>query len=159
MGKEERGFRVVTRNRGSLLFWKGADGDNTARDYYGCPWSWQGNLITIDAHVSEEGVILSKNYPNAFERIAGILNLENSGHLMVTAQPGYEFKLPGTSLHSGGGSHGSLHAQDSVVLLLICGAPDGIELPPYPRTVDVAPICLNVLGLKAERPVGMSHVD
>ena len=158
-GKEDRGFRVVTRNRGSLLFWKGADGDKTARDHYGCPWSWQGDLSTIDAHVSEENVILSENYPNAFERIASILNLEDNGHLMVTAWPGYEFKLPRTSIHGGGGSHGSLHAQDSVVPLLIAGAPGGIELPPYPRTVDVAPICLNVLGLEAERQVGVSHVD
>jgi hypothetical protein len=104
-------------------------------------------------------VILSEDYPNAFERITGILNLEDSGHLMVTAWPGYEFKIPRTSVHGGGGSHGSLHAQDSIVPLLIAGAPDGIALPPYPRTVDVAPICLKVLGLEAQIPVGVSHVD
>src|SRR5919106_2744601 len=155
MGEEQRGFRIVTRDRGSLLFWKGAEGDNTARDQYGCPWSWQGDLSTIDAHVSEENVILSENYPNAFERIASILNLEDNGHLMVTAWHGYEFKIPRTSVHGGGGSHGSLHAQDSVVPLLIAGAPDGIELPPYPRTVDVTPLCLGVLGLESGRAVGI----
>ena len=159
MGKEDRGFRVVTRDRGSLLFWKGADGKKTARDHYGCPWSWQGDLSTIDAQVSEENVIFSESYPNAFERIASILNLEDSGHLMVTGRPGYEFKLPRASFHAGGGSHGSLHALDSVVPLLMAGAPDGIELPSYPRTVDVAPLCLKVLGLESERPVGVSRVD
>jgi hypothetical protein len=157
--KVDGGFRVVTRSRGSLSFWKGADGDHTARDHYGCPWSWQGDLSTIDAQVSGENVILSESYPNAFERIAGVLNLENSGHLMVSAWPGYEFKIPRTSVHGGGGSHGSLHARDSVVPLLIAGAPDGIELPPYPRTVDVAPLCLDVLGLESEGAVGMSHVE
>jgi hypothetical protein len=90
--------------------------------------------------------------------MAGILNLENSGHLMVTALPGYEFKLPRTSVHGGGGSHGSLHAQDSVVPLLMAGIPDGMEMPLYPRTVDVAPTCLKVLGLEVKRQVGMSHV-
>jgi hypothetical protein len=119
----------------------------------------QGDLNTIDGYVSEEDVISSENYPNAFERIACIFNLKNSGHLMVTARPGYEFKLPRISVHGGGGSHGSLHAQDSVVPLLIAGAPDGIKMPLHPRTVDVAPVCLNVLGLEAERPVGVSHVD
>jgi hypothetical protein len=158
-GKGDRGFRVVTKNRGSLLFWKGADGDETARDHYGCTWSWQGDLGTIDAQVSEENVILSESYPNAFERIASILNLEDSGHLIVTAWPGYEFKLPRTSVHDGGGSHGSLHALDSVMPLLIAGAPDGTEFPPYPRTVDVAPICLDILGLESEKSVGVSHVD
>jgi hypothetical protein len=37
--KADGGFRVVTKDRGSLLFWKGGDGDNTAGDYYGCSWS------------------------------------------------------------------------------------------------------------------------
>ena len=104
-------------------------------------------------------MILSEKYPNAFERIACILSLKNSGHLMVTARPGYEFKLPRTSVHGGGGSHGSLHAQDSVVPLLIAGAPDGIKMPLHPRTVDVAPVCLNVLELEAERPMRVSHAN
>jgi hypothetical protein len=115
--KADGGFRVVTRDRGSLLFWKGGDGDSTVRDHHGCPWSWQGDLRGIDADVSEGDVISSEKYPNTFERIACILNLKNSGHLMVTAQPGYEFKLPRISVHGGGGSHGSLHAQDSVLCL------------------------------------------
>jgi hypothetical protein len=157
VSKEEKGYQVVTRNRVSLCFWPGTDGDQTARDQYGCPWSWRGDLGTIDARVSEENVILSENYPNALERITGILDLKDCGHLMVTALPGYEFKLPRTSVHNGGGSHGSLHSHDSVVPLLIAGAPEGIELPRYPRTVDVGPLCLDIMGLQSERSAGTSH--
>lgn len=158
---EERGYHVDTRDRGHLHFWPGSEGPNTARDVYGCVWSWQGDLRTVDAHVEGDvegdGVLRFERYPNAFERIAGILDLSDSGHLWVTARPGYEFRLAHTGIHTGGGSHGSLHVLDSTSPLIVAGAPAGLSLPEHPRSVDVASICLSVLGLEPPRAPGESH--
>lgn len=102
-------------------------------------------LQAFDGRV-EDGIIQFSEYPNAFERIKSAIDLENSGHLFVTAQIGHEFGLSTTSVHTAGGSHGALHAGDSIVPLITAGIPAGITLPKNPRTVDVAPLCLSILG-------------
>ncbi|MEZ4711751.1 MAG: alkaline phosphatase family protein [Caldilineaceae bacterium] len=150
-----RGFHVATQARGRLHFWLGADGPHSATDKVGNTWSWQGNLTAVDGHV-DDGVLTFGDYPNAFERIAGILTLSVSGHLWVTSKPGYEFCLEHTLIHAGGGSHGSLHVLDSVSPLWVAGAPAGIELPDQPRSVDVAPLCLQLLGLEGPK-LGMDR--
>jgi hypothetical protein len=43
--------------------------------------------------------------------------------------------------------------------LLLAGVPAGVTLPKQPRAVDVAPLCLAVLGIEAHYPVGASHLD
>jgi hypothetical protein len=152
----ERGYRVLTQDRGELHFWQGDEGDNRAQDVYGCWWSWTGELRTLDATVSD-GQISFGDYPNAFERIACLLELRNSGHLVLTARPGYEFRLHKMSVHTGGGSHAALHWRDSLSPVLLAGAPEGIHLPEHPRTVDLFPLCCSVLGLPVERAAGESH--
>lgn len=153
-----RGFRVATRDRGRLHAWAGDDGPTTARDEYGGVWSWDGDLSTVDGTVSSEGELEFLDYPNAFERIAGGINPERSGHLWVTARPGHEFRLKHTTLHVGGGSHGSLHTDDSTSPLLIAGAPEDITLPATPRAVDVGPLVLRLLGMQPTHDIGASHI-
>lgn len=155
-----RGYHVVTAKRGRLHFWSGPDGPHTAEDAYGHAWSWNGDLRTVDGHVSGEGTLQFENYPNAFERVASALSIEDGGHLWVTAEPGSEFYLAGTEIHVSGGSHGSLHALDSTAPLIVAGLPGDIELPAHAlRSVDVAPLCLSVLELDPERPVAAPHID
>jgi hypothetical protein len=154
-GEGGRGYYVTTRDRGGLHFWPGDDGPHTAADAQGGTWSWDGDLRAVDGQV-QDGVITFPTYPNAFERIAGTLELEQSGDLWMTAHPGHEFLISGVELHPGG-AHGSLHRDDSTVPLLLAGAPEGVTLPAHPRTVDVAPLCLNVLGIEPPYPVGASH--
>ncbi len=159
LGQGEKGYYVSTQQHGRLHFWPGTDGPNHATDQYGGVWSWWGDLGTVDGQVSPDNVLTFPMYPNAFERLVGGLDGTNSGHLWVTARPGYEFQLANrSSLHIGGGSHGSLHVQDSVSPLLVAGAPEGIQLPAHPRAVDVNPLCLTVLGLEPARPVGASII-
>jgi hypothetical protein len=79
----------------------------------------------------------------------------------VTARPGYSLHLSTTTgheIHAGGGSHGALHAEDSLVPLIMAGAPPGLQLPAHPRTVDVAALCLSALGLPPEPPAGTSRI-
>jgi hypothetical protein len=154
---EAAGWHVATRDRGTLYFWAGDDGENTARDVYGCYWSWVGNLAAVDGEVSPEGIITFKNYPNAFERIAGGLQCENSGDLWVTARLGFECSVTDTAVHHGGGSHGSLHALDSTAPLIIAGAPANFQIPHHPRIIDIAGIILPVLGLHQFHEPDTSH--
>jgi hypothetical protein len=146
--RDERGYHVATADRGRLHFWPGFDKQQTAVDQQANAWSWRGDLKTVGGRVLEGNVLVFPDYPNAFERIRGGLECHNGGHLWVTARPGHEFYLANMSIHTGGGSHGSLHAVDSIVPLIMAGAPDDIDLPTYPRSIDITPLCLEILGLK-----------
>ena len=94
------------------------------------------------------------DYPNAFERIAGVLDLDKSGEIWVTAKPGCEFEVPGGEAHAGGASHGALHALDSHSPVIIAGAGAPRRLPSHMRSVDIAPICMDILGVPMRYKVG-----
>lgn len=156
------GYVVKTRDRGQIHFWPTASRSDAAAqqapDRWGCHWTWNGDLATLDGRVNESGLLEFGAYPNAFERIAGLLDCDNSGQIWATSRPDAEFRLASSMTHPGGGSHGSLHALDSTVPLLVAGLPAEIVLPEATRTVDVAPVCLSILGIKPEVAPGQSHI-
>jgi hypothetical protein len=143
---------VVEGRRGRLEFWRGAGHDHSARDAFGNVWSWRGDLRTLGLHLAGE-VLESSEYPNALERIAGVLDAPNSGDVWVTAEPGCEFEVTGGKAHAGGASHGALHALDSLSPVIIAGA-GAPELPAHMRSVDIAPLCMKLLGLSMRYRVG-----
>ncbi|HEX6162290.1 MAG TPA: alkaline phosphatase family protein [Vicinamibacterales bacterium] len=152
-GGTRAGISYLARNaQGELAFWRGKDGGNSANDAFGTSWSWRGDLKVIDAHV-EDGELRWNDYPNAFERIAGALDAPNSGDVWFTAKPGCEFEVPGGAAHVGGASHGGLHALESLCPFLIAG-PNKVDLPRRMRSVDIAPLCLQLLGVPAPFRVG-----
>jgi hypothetical protein len=146
---------ITTRERGTLRLWLGADGQQTGTDGYGNTWTWQGPLTPVDGRC-DNGKLSFGLYPNAFERIWGCLANPTGGDLWVTCHPGCEFGVPETSIHLGGGSHGSLHKDDSTSPLIVAGHHARVHIPEHPRTVDLAPICLQHLGLETPRP-GTGH--
>jgi arylsulfatase A-like enzyme len=147
------GNSYAARNaRGHLEFWRGADGGQSAQDAFGTTWSWRGDLGVIDAQV-EDGDLRWSDYPNAFERIAGALDAPKSGDVWFTAKPGCEFEVPGGKAHIGGASHGGLHALESLCPFIIAG-PTKVELPRHMRSVDIAPLCLGLLGVPAPFRIG-----
>lgn len=152
-------FHVATRDRGRLRFGTSLEG-SAAADEYGGRWSLHGDLETIDASL-ERGRIRYGVYPNALERIACGVAAPRRGLVWVTARPGYEFSLPGQDVHAGGGSHGTLHELDSRVPVIVAGtgAPLPLERGVAPRIVDVAAICLGILGMgdAAPVPAGAAH--
>jgi hypothetical protein len=152
------GYAVGTRDRGWLRFWSGGDGP-AVRDEWGHSWSYEGDLAAVAAEVGADGVLRSARYPNPLERIACALEAKHSGELWLTAVPGVELTLAETNAHRGGGAHGSLIDGDSLTPLLAAGLPAGLEPKAPTRTVDVAPLCLSVLGIQPDRPVGASHMD
>ena len=67
---------------------------STCIDSFGGLWSWSGDAAVLG--ISQAGrAVEYPDYPNAFERIAGVLDLEKSGEIWVTARPGCEFEVPG----------------------------------------------------------------
>jgi hypothetical protein len=137
---------------GRLEFWRGTTGSQHARDALGTEWSWKGEIVALRLDVDNH-LVESAEYPNAFERIAGALDARDSGEVWVTAQPGCEFELPGGEAHAGGASHGALHALDSLSLLVVGGAASP-TLPRVTRSVDIAPICMQLLGVPMRYRVG-----
>lgn len=146
------GYAAVSA-RGRLDFWRSdSGGDAHGRDAYGTTWSWLGDLSVLDATLNE-GVIVWRDYPNAFERLAGALDAPGSGTLWLTAKPGSEFEVPGGKAHLGGASHGALHALESFCPVIIAG-PRPLALPSILRSIDLAPLCLDLLGIPAGVKVG-----
>jgi hypothetical protein len=143
---------AVESQHGRLVFWRGDDGPRTACDPFGMRWSWRGDDAALGLSV-DAGSVESATYPNPFERVAGVLETQHSGDLWLTAQPGCEFEVPGGRAHAGGGSHGALHVLDSISPVIVGGA-GAPELPRVMRSVDIAPLCMQLLGLPMRYRVG-----
>ncbi len=110
----------VMSARGELRFARGSD----VRDLRGEGWSVEGELSALAAEVSD-GRFISTAYPDALERIWSALHCPTAGDVLLSAAPGYEFVDWGGADHVGGGSHGSLHATDSLGALLWAGTGPG----------------------------------
>jgi hypothetical protein len=106
----------VLSARGELRFAPGGE----LQDPRGERWSVEGELATLAAEVVD-GRFVSQSYPDALQRIWSALGCPTAGDVLLSASPGYEFVDWGGSDHVGGGSHGSLHATDSLGALLWCG--------------------------------------
>ncbi len=89
-------------------------------DPRGREWSVEGELAALGAQV-EDGLLLTPDYPDALARVWASLTCPTSGEVLLSAAPGYEFLDWGGAAHVGGGSHGSLHASDSLGALVLCG--------------------------------------
>ena len=91
---------------------------------------------TRSARRVEDGVLRSDDYPDALARALVGAALPDAGDVLLSAAPGYEFVDWGGADHVGGGSHGSLHRDDSLGALLWCGA--GPDVAATRGAVDAA---------------------
>ena len=136
---------------GRLTFWRGTGSGGEAMDAWGTWWGWRGDLDVL--RLQRDGVFLeSAEYPNAFERLTGVLDLDKSGEIWVNAQPGCEFEVPGGKAHCGGASHGGLHALESLSPIIVANAP--VSLPKQMRSIDIAAICLKAMGIETRYELG-----
>jgi hypothetical protein len=151
-GDGVQAYAITSATRGRLAVWRGGGSADHAIDAAGTRWSWFGDLDVVDAALDDDRLVW-RDYPNAFERLVGALDARDSGAVWVTAKPGCEFEVEGGSAHLGGASHGGLHALESASLFLFAG-PAEVALPDDIRSIDVAPLCLELLGIPSERRVG-----
>ncbi len=120
--------------------------DGPVADPRGETWSVEGELSVLAARI-EDGRLLSPDYPDALSRVWSALRCENSGDVLLSAAPGYEFVDWGGADHVGGGSHGSLHRSDSLGALLWCGTgPDTRSAREQWSLRDVAPMIREHFG-------------
>ncbi|MBA3887435.1 MAG: alkaline phosphatase family protein, partial [Acidobacteria bacterium] len=135
---------TVASFRGRMEFARGDGPGGSSTDVFGGTWHWSGEGAVLG--IEMEGRLLRfAAYPNAFERLAGVLDLDKSGEIWVTARPGCEFEVAGGKAHTGGASHGALHALDSLSPVIVAGG--GIRLPREMRSVDIGPLCMEALGV------------
>ena len=83
------------------------------------------------------------DHPDAAHRAWSALANPNAGDLLVAAADGWEFTDLGGQHHSGGGSHGSLSAGDSLVPLVTVG----VDAAPG-RITEIAPAVLAHFGVE-----------
>jgi len=117
-------------------------------DVRGRGWEVEGELGVLEARV-EDGVLRSDTYPDPLSRVWSALNAPHAGDFVLSLAPGYEAVDWGGVSHAGGGSHGSLHAGDSLGPLLFVGC--GPEAATVEREQwalrDVAPIVFEHFGV------------
>ena len=90
-------------------------------DPRGRRWSLDGPARGPRRTRRRTGVLLTPDYPDALARVWSALTCPTSGEVLLSAAPGLEFIDWGRQAHVGGGSHGSLHASDSLGALLFSG--------------------------------------
>jgi len=149
----ENGEACVRSDDGELRFAPGS----SLRDARGGLWEVEGSLAVLDAARSAEEITMP-SYPDALGRIWSALAAGGTGDILLSAAPGYEFVDWGGADHVGGGSHGSLHADDSLVPLVFWDC--GPDLDRRDRDADerqwsitdVAPVVLGHFGVPASGP-------
>ena len=110
------GDAVVRRGDAELRFAPGT----SVEDPRGGRWRVHGDLDALGATMNGAG-FESPDYPDALARVWAALTCPTSGDVVLSAAPGWEFPDWGGVDHVGGGSHGSLHAVDSLGALVFCG--------------------------------------
>jgi hypothetical protein len=131
------GEAVVHSERGELRFAPGGD----FTDRRGRGWRVDGAHAALD--------LGGTTYPDGLNRLWSALECPHSGDVLVSAEPGYEFVDWGGADHLGGGSHGSLHRDDSEGVLLLCGV-DHPQQDEWSLT-DVTGLVLDHFGVPLDR--------
>jgi hypothetical protein len=135
---------VVERGGRRLRFRPG----EAVEDLRGHRWDLEGDPATLDAAL-EGDRLRSDAYPDPLRRVFAALTAPHAGDFVVSLAPGYEAVDWGGVTHAGGGGHGALHRDDSLVPLLFvgCGPSDPAGREQWALR-DVAPIVLDHFGLE-----------
>ncbi len=134
---------VVERGDRRLRFRPGGE----VGDLRGGRWHLDGDLEALEARV-EQGRLRSDAYPDPLARVWSALGSPHAGDFILSLAPGFEAVDWGGVTHAGGGSHGALHAGDSLGPLLFvgCGPDDRSERAQWALR-DVVPVIAQHFGL------------
>ena len=140
------GALVTASNRAAMVY--GDDPRALAASFDGEPsvdlavFLDDGEVVARRA--GDEDVALLDEVPQGRARVEGALRNPNSGEVLLSAAPGWEFADLGGRHHAGGGSHGSLAASDSEVPMLTIGVGE----PPASIT-EIKALVLEHFGVAA----------
>lgn len=158
-GAPPPGARAVVERRGATLRFRRAGVQRVLRalpeqrvapvvDMRGTGWELDCDLAALEATV-EDGVLSSDTYPDPLARVWSALNSPHAGDFVLSLSSGYEAVDWGGVSHVGGGSHGSLHAGDSLGPLLFVGCgPHNPAARAQWTLRDVAPVVYDHFGLR-----------
>ncbi len=136
-------WAVVERREEVLRFRPGGE----IGDLRGGRWQVEGDPAVLEARVEDE-VLRSETYPDPLARVWSALTAPHSGDFVVSLALGFEAVDWGGDSHVGGGSHGSLHAGDSLGPLLFVGCgPESADAKEQWTLRDVAPAVLDYFGV------------
>ncbi|HEV3093461.1 MAG TPA: alkaline phosphatase family protein [Solirubrobacteraceae bacterium] len=90
------------------------------RDLRGRAWSLDGSLSVLGGEL-RDGRLHAPDFPDALARVWSALTCPSSGDVLLSAASGHEFLDLGGQAHVGGGSHGSLRAEDSLGAAIVSG--------------------------------------
>jgi Type I phosphodiesterase / nucleotide pyrophosphatase len=140
VGGEEKA--VVERAGERLRFRPG----EAIPDLRGGRWEIEGELSVLEAAI-EDGKLRSEEFPDPLGRVWSALTAPHAGDFVVSLALGFEAVDWGGVSHVPGGSHGSLHRDDSLGPLLFvgCGPSDPGEREQWSLR-DVAPIVREHFG-------------
>jgi opacity protein-like surface antigen len=126
----------VRRPGGELRFGPGG----RFRDLRGSNWRVDGDFGVLGLE-ADGNTLWSAAYPDPLARIWSALRCPAAGDVMASAAVGHEFLDWGRGHHVGGGSHGSLHAEDSLATLMWCGTgPERADSRAQWTLADIAPM-------------------
>ena len=112
------------------------------QDYYQQKWTVVGDIDILDLNIDQKSIEYGK-YPDGLQRLTSALHSHPGNYLVVTAKSGYEFSGNSSPTHTGGGGHGSLDEEVSLVPLIIIGSD---QKPQYLRIVDLKSFILKLLA-------------
>jgi hypothetical protein len=138
-------WAVVERGDAAVRFRPGGD----VGDLRGGSWQVEGELGAVAATV-EGGRLASETYPDPLARVWSALTAPHAGDFVLSLEPGFEAVDWGGVSHAGGGSHGALHAGDSLGPLLFVGCgPSSADEREQWALRDVAPVIREHFGAAA----------
>ena len=136
-------WAVVEREDAAVRFRPGGG----VADLRGGRWEVEGELAALEASI-EDGRLSSQAYPDPLARVWSALTAPHAGDFVVSLAPGFEAVDWGGVSHAGGGSHGALHAGDSLGPLLFVGCgPDSAEEREQWTLRDAAPVIREHFGV------------
>jgi hypothetical protein len=136
---------AVVERAGERLRFRPGEG---VADLRGGRWELDGEPAALAAAVEDGATFRSETYPDPLARVWSALTAPHAGDFVVSLELGFEAVDWGGDSHVGGGSHGSLHAGDSLGPLLFvgCGPESAAEREQWTLR-DVAPAVLEHFGV------------
>ncbi|SMF86014.1 Uncharacterized proteins of the AP superfamily [Paenibacillus uliginis N3/975] len=111
-------------------------------DPYQQKWTVEHDSDVLDLKIDTANQTINYGqYPDVLQRLSGALNSHSGEFLVVTAKPGYELADRSSPTHNGGGGHGSLSQEESLIPLIVCGTD---QKPQYLRIVDLKSFLLKL---------------
>lgn len=112
-------------------------------DPYRQSWTLADDPKLLDLRVDPKRHSLDYGqYPDVLQRLYSALYSHKGEFIVITADPGYEFKYDSSPTHKGGGAHGGISEAESLVPLFIAGTD---RQPESLRMVDLKPYLMKLL--------------